>query len=157
MDLKERALAGVLGGVAATLVLSGLREAWTRVGLVFETAPMQVVERMEVAYGMGTGTAFGFLRRERGGPTEEAAVGAALGLLAWDVGWASSGCRLPVSTERPRPSAHPRCCCPRWTTRCSGPRGGLRTGCSVNARGATKKDRGPLCSLQGYRLSDVVD
>jgi hypothetical protein len=110
VDLKERALAGVLGGVAATLVLSGLREAWTRVGLVFETAPMQVVERMEevgllegwspgarrvltvaahFAYGMGTGTAFGFLRRERGGPTEEAAVGAALGLLAWGVGWAS--------------------------------------------------------------------
>ena len=89
MDLKERARAGALGGVGATLVLSGLREAWTRVGLVFETAPMQVVERMEVAYGMGTGTAFGFLRRERGGPTEEAAVGAALGLLAWGVGWAS--------------------------------------------------------------------
>jgi len=41
------------------------------------------------AYGMGTGTAFGFLRRERGGPTEEAAVGAALGLLAWGAGWAS--------------------------------------------------------------------
>jgi hypothetical protein len=110
VDLKERALAGVLGGVAATLVLSGLREAWTRVGLVFETAPMQVVERMEevgllegwsprarrvltvaahFAYGMGTGTAFGFWRRERGGPTEEAAVGASLGLLAWGVGWAS--------------------------------------------------------------------
>jgi hypothetical protein len=110
VDLKERALAGVLGGVAATLILSGLREAWTRIGLVFETAPMQVVERMEeagllegwspgarrvltvaahFAYGMGTGTAFGFLRRERGGPTEEAAVGTALGLLAWGVGWAS--------------------------------------------------------------------
>jgi hypothetical protein len=64
---------------------------------------MQVVERMEevgllegwslgarraltvaahFAYGMGTGTAFGFLRRERGGPSEETAVGAALGLLA---------------------------------------------------------------------------
>ena len=110
MDLKERALAGVLGGVAATLILSGLREAWTRIGLVFETVPMQVVECMEevgllegwspgarrvltvaahFAYGMGTGTAFGFLRRERGGPTEEAAVGTALGLLAWGVGWAS--------------------------------------------------------------------
>jgi hypothetical protein len=79
-------------------------------GLVFETAPMQVVERMDevgllegwspgarrlltvaahFGYGMGTGTAFGFLRRERGGPTEEAAVGAALGLLAWGAGWAS--------------------------------------------------------------------
>jgi hypothetical protein len=110
VNLKERALAGVLGGVAATLVLSGLREAFTRFGLVFETAPMQVVDRVEelglvgdlspggrrlltvvahFAYGMGAGTAFGFLRRERGGPTEEAAVGAALGLLVWGAGWAS--------------------------------------------------------------------
>ncbi len=110
MDLKERALAGALSGVAATLILSGLREAWTRVGLVFETAPMQVVDRMEevglvegwspgarriltvaahFAYGMGTGTVFGFLRREQGGPAEETAVGTALGLLAWGVGWAS--------------------------------------------------------------------
>jgi hypothetical protein len=38
MDLKERARAGALGGVVATLVLSALREALTRVGLVFETA-----------------------------------------------------------------------------------------------------------------------
>jgi hypothetical protein len=90
--------------------LSGVREALTRIGLVFETAPMQVVDRMEevglvdgwspgarrvltvaahFAYGIGTGTAFGLLRREEGGPREEAAVGAALGLLAWGVGWAS--------------------------------------------------------------------
>lgn len=110
MDPKQRLLAGVLGGVAATLILSGLRGAWTRLGLVFETAPMQVVNRMEevgllegwspqarriltvvahFAYGMGTGTAFGFLRRERGGPAEEAAVGSALGVLAWGAGWSS--------------------------------------------------------------------
>lgn len=110
MDPKQRLLAGVLGGVAATLILSGLRGAWTRLGLVFETAPMQVVNRMEevgllegwssqarriltvaahFAYGMGTGTAFGFLRRERGGPVEEAAVGSALGVLAWGAGWSS--------------------------------------------------------------------
>jgi hypothetical protein len=110
VDLKQRALAGGLGGVAATLVLTGLREALTKAGLVFETAPMQVVERMDdvglleglssggrrvltvaahFAYGIGTGSAFGLLRRERGGPEEEAAVGAALGLLAWGVGWAS--------------------------------------------------------------------
>ena len=110
MDLRQRARAGALGGVAATLALSGLREAWTRVGLVFETAPMQVVDRMEevgllegwspgarrvltgaahFAYGIGTGTAFGFLRRERDEPTEEAAVEIALGLLAWGAGWAS--------------------------------------------------------------------
>jgi hypothetical protein len=110
VDPKQRLLAGVLGGVAATLILSGLRGAWTRLGLVFETAPMQVVNRMEevgllegwssqarriltvaahFAYGMGTGTAFGFLRRERGGPVEEAAVGSALGVLAWGAGWSS--------------------------------------------------------------------
>jgi len=47
VNLKERPIAGVLGGVAATLVLSGLREAWSRIGLVFETAPMQVVDRVE--------------------------------------------------------------------------------------------------------------
>jgi hypothetical protein len=71
---------------------------------------MQVVERMEelhllegsspggrrvltgaahLAYGIGTGSVLGLLRRERGGPEEEAAVGAALGLLVWGVGWAS--------------------------------------------------------------------
>ena len=110
MDLRKRARAGALGGVAATLVLSGLREAGARVGLVFETAPMQVVKRLEevglvegwppgarrgltvvahVAYGISTGTVFSFLRQEQGGPTEEAAVGSALGLLAWGAGWAS--------------------------------------------------------------------
>jgi hypothetical protein len=41
------------------------------------------------AYGIGAGSVFGLLRRERGEPEEEAAVGAALGLLAWGVGWAS--------------------------------------------------------------------
>lgn len=106
-------MAGVFGGISATLILSGLREAWTRFGLVFETAPMQVVDLMQevglvqgssheerrgltlaahFAYGMGTGTTFGFLRRERGGPVEEAAVGADLGILAWGAwgaGWAS--------------------------------------------------------------------
>jgi hypothetical protein len=47
VNLKQRAIAGVLGGIAATLVLSGLREAFTRFGLVFETAPIQVVDRVE--------------------------------------------------------------------------------------------------------------
>ncbi len=103
-------MTGALGGLGGTLVLSGLREALTRVGLVFETAPMQVVERVEelglvgdlspagrrlltvvahFAYGTGTGIAFGLLRRERGGPAEEAAVGSALGLLAWGAGWST--------------------------------------------------------------------
>ena len=101
---------GALGGLGATLVLSGLRQAWAKVGLVFETAPMQVVDRAEeldlvgelsprgrllltvfahFAYGAGTGTAFGLLRREKGGPGEETSVGSALGVLAWGVGWAS--------------------------------------------------------------------
>jgi hypothetical protein len=110
MDAKGRAVTGALGGLGATLVLTGLREAWARIGLVFETAPMQVVDRIEevglvgnlspaarrlltvvahFAYGTGTGVVFGLLRRERGGPGEEAAVGSALGVLAWGAGWSS--------------------------------------------------------------------
>jgi hypothetical protein len=159
VNLKERAMAGVFGGIAATLVLSGLREALTRLGLVFETAPMQVVNRMQevglvdgssseerrgltvaahFAYGMGTGTAFGFLRRERGGPTEEAAVGAALGLLAWGVGWASWLPLLGVH-RAPWTERTPKVCSLCWTTQCLGPHGGWRTGRSVYARGATKR------------------
>ncbi len=110
MGAKERASTGAIGGLGATLVLSGLREAWARVGLVFETAPMQAVDRAEelglvgdlspagrrlltvvahFAYGAGTGAAFGLLRRQTGTPTEEAAVGSALGVLAWGAGWSS--------------------------------------------------------------------
>ena len=104
MDAKQRALRGALAGLAATVVLTGLRQAWAKVGLVFETAPMQVVDRMEevglvgdlspqgrrllsvvahFAYGAGTGAACGLLRKETGTPGEEAAVGSALGVLAW--------------------------------------------------------------------------
>ena len=110
MDAKRRVVTGALGGLGATLVLTGLREAWAKMGLVFETAPMQVVDRIEelglvgdlspatrrlltvvahFAYGTGTGVAFGILRRERGSPGEEAAVGSALGVLAWGAGWSS--------------------------------------------------------------------
>ncbi len=110
VDVKERILAGALSGAGGTLVLSGLREAWSRMGLVFETAPMQVVDRAEelglvegwspralrfltvaahIAYGVGTGTALGLLRRERGGAAGEAAVGSALGVLVWGAGWSS--------------------------------------------------------------------
>ena len=115
MNAKERALRGAIGGLGATLVLSVLREAWARVGLVFETAPMQVVDRAQelglvgdlspwgrrlltafahFAYGAGTGMSFGLLRREKGGPGEEAAVGSTLGVLAWGAGWSSW---LPLS------------------------------------------------------------
>ena len=110
MDVKERLLTGALGGAGGTLALSGLREAWSRMGLVFETAPMQVVDRLEelglvegwspralrlltaaahIAYGVGTGAALGLLRRERGGASQEAAVGSAMGSLAWGAGWSS--------------------------------------------------------------------
>ncbi len=110
MDAKQRAVAGALGGAGATLVLSGLREALSRMGLVFETAPMQVVDRAEelglvedwspralsllttaahIAYGVGTGTALGLLRRERDGVAQEAAVGSAMGILVWGAGWSS--------------------------------------------------------------------
>ena len=110
MGLKERIWAGALGGAGGTLVLSGLREALSRLGLVFDTAPMQVVDRIEefvpvegfspgahraltaaahAAYGIGAGAALGLLRREPGRPTEEAAVGSALGVLVWGAGWSS--------------------------------------------------------------------
>jgi hypothetical protein len=110
VGVKERAVAGALSGLGGTVVLSGLREAWARIGLVFETAPMQVVDRVEelglvgdlspggrrlltvvahFAYGAGTGMAFGLLRRETGGAEEETAVGTALGVLAWGAGWSS--------------------------------------------------------------------
>jgi hypothetical protein len=110
MDAKERASRGALAGLGATVVLTGLREAWTKTGLVFQTAPMQVVDRMEevglvgdlsprgrrllsviahFTYGAGTGAAFGLLRKETGTQAEEAAVGSALGVLAWGAGWSS--------------------------------------------------------------------
>ena len=115
MAARDRALTGALGGLGATIVLSGLRQAWSKIGLVFETAPMQVVDRVEelglvgelspwgrrlltvvahFAYGAGTGMFFGLLRRERGGLEEEASVGSALGVLAWGAGWSSW---LPLS------------------------------------------------------------
>jgi hypothetical protein len=110
MDVKGRMLAGALSGSVGTLVLSGLREVLSRMGLVFKTAPMQVVERAEelglvenwspralrlltvaahIAYGVGTGTALGLLRREREGAAQETTVGSAMGILVWGAGWSS--------------------------------------------------------------------
>jgi hypothetical protein len=107
---KERALKGALGGAVGTLALSGLREVFSQMGLVFETAPMQVVGRAQelglvddwspralrlltvaahVAYGVGAGTALGLLRRKRSGTVQEAAVGSAMGVLVWGAGWSS--------------------------------------------------------------------
>jgi hypothetical protein len=42
-----------------------------------------------VAYGVGTGTAMGLLRRERAGAPQEASVGSAMGVLVWGAGWSS--------------------------------------------------------------------
>jgi hypothetical protein len=62
------------------------------VGLVGDLSPVGrrlLTMVAHFAYGTGTGTVFGLLRRERGGAAEEAAVGSALGILAWGAGWAS--------------------------------------------------------------------
>ena len=120
MDSAHRALYGALGGFGGTLVLTGFRKVLARFGLVGTSAPEQVVERLEelglvdewspearrvltavahLAYGVGTGTAMGLLRREQGGTAEEASVGSALGVLVWGVGWATwlplAGVHLP--------------------------------------------------------------
>lgn len=110
MKPHQRAVTGALCGASATIVLSGLRGAWKGIGLVFDTAPQQVVDRMEeiglvegwspralralswgahFAYGTGTGAAFGLLRRPTSRLASEASVGAALGTLAWGAGWSS--------------------------------------------------------------------
>ena len=78
-------MAGALGGLLATFVLSGLRMSLKGLGLVYTTAPEQVVRRLEelgplkdwppparsalmvaahFAYGTGAGAAFGALRTE---------------------------------------------------------------------------------------------
>jgi len=125
MNLISRALLGTLGGLGGTLALSVFRKLLAAAGMVGTTAPEQVVERLEelglleglspgarrmvvvlahLAYGAGIGTALGLLRRERGGAREEAAVGSALGLLAWGAGWASwlplTGVHLPPWKQR---------------------------------------------------------
>jgi hypothetical protein len=123
--MMRRALYGAISGLGGTIVLSGLREVGRWFGLVYETAPMQVVKRLEelglvedwppsarraltlvahLAYGTGTGTVFALLRRKRGGPVEEAAVGSALGVLVWGAGWSSwlplTGVHMPPWEQR---------------------------------------------------------
>jgi hypothetical protein len=107
MSAAEKALAGAVGGAGATVVLSVLRNVLWKAGLVYKTAPMQVVERLQqadlvpdgpvakravalvahLAYGTGAGAAFGVLRRKREGVETELAVGTTLGILLWGVGW----------------------------------------------------------------------
>jgi hypothetical protein len=95
MDVKERALAGALGGFVGTFVLSGLRWALASMGAVFTTAPEQVVGRAEelgildrfspgakkvlvaaahFAYGTGAGAVFGALRGEYEEPESDTAA-----------------------------------------------------------------------------------
>lgn len=108
--MKSRLLAGAASGVAGTLALTTFRNSLTRLGLVHETAPMQVVDRLtesgfasgwppaaksalvagaHFGYGVSAGTVFGVLRREAMDDlATEAAVGASLGVLIWGLGWA---------------------------------------------------------------------
>lgn len=108
MSAAEKALAGAVGGAGGTVVLSVLRYVLGKMGVLYKTAPMQVVDRMQqthlvtdrpiakrtlaavahLAYGTGAGAAFGVLRRKREGVGTELAVGATLGVLLWGVGWA---------------------------------------------------------------------
>lgn len=110
MQQFDRVARGAVCGVAGTVALTALRQALKHAGLVHTTAPEQVVARLDelrmvhdwspvarralavaahLAYGVGTGAAFGWLRREQGGKAEEAAVGSALGILAWGAGWST--------------------------------------------------------------------
>jgi hypothetical protein len=95
MDVKERALVGALGGFCGTFVLSGLRWALASMGMVFTTAPEQVVMRAEeldlldrfspgakkalvvaahLTYGTGVGAVFGALRSDPGEPESDTAT-----------------------------------------------------------------------------------
>ncbi len=107
--MKKRLVYGAVGGVPATIALSALRSSLSRLGLVHKTAPLQVVDRLtesgfasgwppvaksllaagaHFGYGVGAGAAFGALRSENDDYATEAAVGAALGVLIWGLGWA---------------------------------------------------------------------
>ena len=125
MTSVQRAFYGALSGIGGTLALTGFRKVMAGLGLVGTTAPEQVIERLEelrvlddlspearrvlaavahLAYGVGTGTTLGLLRRECGGMVEEASVGSALGILAWGAGWSSwlppAGVHLPPWEQR---------------------------------------------------------
>ena len=110
MGVMGRAISGGAGGAVATVALTAFRKSLAWAGLVDKTAPEQVVERLEelglldgwsptsrrllavaahLGYGVGMGAAFGALRRESRQVGTETAVGSALGVLSWGVGWAS--------------------------------------------------------------------
>ena len=52
MDATKRALVGTTSGVGGAILLSGLHQILTSAGLVYETAPMQVVDRLEEALSL---------------------------------------------------------------------------------------------------------
>src|SRR5918998_5880867 len=146
-SVAEKALAGAVGGAGGTVILSVLRNILKLVGVVYKTAPMQVVERMQqadlvkdrpvakhvlalvahLAYGTGAGAAFGALRRNREGARTEIAVGTTLGVLLWGL-VGPDGCRSWAPIARPGATIHPKPCCPCWTTRCTEPHGGSYSG-----------------------------
>jgi hypothetical protein len=95
MEVRERILAGAVGGFLATFALSALRVSLNKLGMVGTTAPEQVVRRAEelglvenwssgargalmvaahFAYGTGVGAVFGALRREYEEPESETAA-----------------------------------------------------------------------------------
>ena len=148
MSSSRRAFYGALGGLGGTLVLTGFRKVLAASGALGTTAPEQVVERLEelglldgwspearrvltlaahLAYGVGTGTAMGLLRRERGGVMEEATVGSALGFWPGERG-GPAGCHLAGSTSRRGSSKARRCSCRSSTTSSSAPFGESCTG-----------------------------
>ncbi|MDQ3363220.1 MAG: hypothetical protein M3534_16470 [Actinomycetota bacterium] len=136
MDARGRIMAGMLGGAGTTLILSGLREAWKRAGLVFDTAPTQVVDRVEevfaadgfspgtrralaavahVAYGVGTGGPSASCAGRAGARARRPPLAPHWGYSPGARG-GPAGCRSPASTERPGPSVRPRSCFLCWTT-----------------------------------------
>jgi hypothetical protein len=138
VSAAKKALAGVAGGVGGTLVLSALRSALREVGLVYETAPMQVVERLvqkadlpadrpvakgalslaaHLAYGTA-GAAFGALRGEAEDAGTEVAVGAALGVLLWGLG-GRGGCPSLGRIVHRGTTTTPRCCYRSSITLCT--------------------------------------
>lgn len=128
MGFAKRILIGAASGLLGTVALSGFRQALWHFGLVYETAPMQVVDRFLEAgelrdlpptaksvltsaahfgYGTGAGSVFGMLRKDNKDAPTEASVGAALGLLIWGLGWAGwlpflGVDRAPWSRNSPR-------------------------------------------------------
>lgn len=124
----NNAARGAALGAASTVALTGLRQAMARAGLVHESAPEQVVGRLEelgllegrsggfrralavaahFGYGAAVGGTFGLLRgedRAEPGLSGEAAVGSALGILSWGAGWTTLlpllGVHLPPWRQR---------------------------------------------------------